>query len=116
MQRIERLHLVQLIGPDVRLAQRGHAEIDEGRAQGCPTEAAREAGAPVVLTQDDRALVSQDLHTSPLPLQKQDKVFAITLGKANSLVGARLVIYVTWRPAAHSQAGRKACSQDVARA
>jgi hypothetical protein len=90
MQWIERFHLVQLIGPDVRLAQRGHAEINEGRAQGCPTEAAREAGAPGMLTQDDRALVSQDLHTFSLRLQRQHNVFAVTPGKANSLVGARL--------------------------
>ncbi len=31
MQRIERLHLVQLVGRDVRLAQGRHPEIDEGR-------------------------------------------------------------------------------------
>ena len=33
VQRIERLHLVQLLGRDVRLAQRRHAEIDEGRGE-----------------------------------------------------------------------------------
>ncbi len=44
MQRKERLHLLQLIGRDVRLAQGRHPEVDEGGLQGCTAEAAAETG------------------------------------------------------------------------
>ena len=44
MQRIERLHLLQLIGRDVRLAQGRHPEVDEGGLQWGTAEAAAETG------------------------------------------------------------------------
>jgi hypothetical protein len=47
VQRIERLHLVELLDGDVRLAQRRHAEVDEGISQRFATEAAGVSGSSV---------------------------------------------------------------------
>ena len=44
VQRVERLHQVQLIGGDVCLAQRRRSQVEEGRAQRRMAEAAVEAG------------------------------------------------------------------------